>query len=200
MSTLALAIQTIPDIETGRRLHNIGDLSDIGVAKAMFHLQQQRTGSEDLPLYLQKIISIAIAYETDGKLQVEVLADMIAPQQREKGLLQRYIKASQDKQQVTWQGNSYDFPILRYRALKQGIQLAECSNAALQVDLSQKFEPKILASATSLADISCLLDLPPVAKWSKADIWQAYLAQEYATIDQATKENAANIYRIYQAI
>jgi len=195
MSTLALAIQTIPDIETGRRLHNIENLSDLGVAKAMFHLQQQRTGSEELPLYLQQIISIAIAYESDGQLYTQVLERGNS----EYTLLQNYVNACKDKQQITWQGNRYDFPILRYRALKQAIQLPEYRDAAMQVDLSQQFFSDSIVSvstAASLADISCLLDLPPLARLSKTDIWQAYLAEDYAVIDNAAKADAANIYRI----
>jgi len=209
MATLALALQTIPDIETGRRLHNISNLSDLGVAKAMFHLQQQSTGLEDLPLYLQKIVSIALAYEIDGQLHTEVLtrnhnnatseANTLIRDQSEQGLLQHYVKATQDRQQITWQGSTCDFPILRYRALKQGIKWAECHDTALQVDLSQQFDPDTLA-VVSLADISCLLDLPPLTQLSKADIWQAYLAEEYVRIDNAAKAEAANIYRIYQAL
>jgi predicted PolB exonuclease-like 3'-5' exonuclease len=195
MSMLALAIQTIPDIETGRRLHNIENLSDLGVAKAMFHLQQQRTGSEELPLYLQQIVSIAIAYKIDGTLQTEVLKSSPS----ESVLLENYVQASLDKQQITWRGNCYDFPILRYRALKQGIKLVERHDARLQVDLSQQFISASEQSANtsaSLADISCLLDLPPLARLSKMDIWQAYLAQDYAVIDNAAQADAANIYRI----
>ena len=203
-STLALAIQTIPDIETGRRLHNIGNLSDLGVAKAMFHLQQQRTGSEDLPLYLQKIVSIAIAYERAGKLYIDPLPIdvLVDNHQHEQRLLQRYVNAVKGQQQITWQGSRYDFPILRYRALKQGIKLAEnrdINDTMLQVDLSLQFEPERDASA-SLADISCLLALPCLEKLNQAEIWQAYLAKDYTRIDNCTKAQAANIYRIHQAM
>lgn len=201
MSTLALAIQTIPDIETGRRLYNISGLSDEGVAKAMFHLQQQRTGSEALPLYLQKIVSIAIAEEIKGELHVELLADRNQDTNMdtmsEDMLLQHYVKAIKNKQQLTWQGANYDFPILRYRALKYGIKLSAL-NTAMQLDLSQQFEAN--TSVPSLSDMVCLLNLTPVSIFKSADIWQAYLTGEQAQIDSTTKQCAENIYRIYQAI
>lgn len=200
MSTLALAIQTIPDIETGRRLHNIDNLSDLGVAKAMFHLQQQHTGSEELPLYLQKIVSIALAYERDGKVYTETTSIDCMDIQTEQMLLQYYVDLVRDQRQITWQGNTHDFPILRYRALKQGVKLSAWNNSAMQIDLSQQFSSEVSASVANLAEISCLLDLPLLPQLSKTDIWQAYLAEDYKSIDAAAEASAKNIYRIYQAM
>ena len=44
MNTLVFDIETVPDIEGGRKLYGLGDLDASGVAKAMFHLRAQKTG------------------------------------------------------------------------------------------------------------------------------------------------------------
>ncbi|MEZ5449653.1 MAG: hypothetical protein R3E89_11930 [Thiolinea sp.] len=53
MNTLVFDIETIPDIEGGRRIYELGDELDAdGVAKAMFHLRFQKAGTEFLPHHL----------------------------------------------------------------------------------------------------------------------------------------------------
>ncbi|HWW81440.1 MAG TPA: hypothetical protein VNY82_17710, partial [Steroidobacteraceae bacterium] len=59
MNCLVFDIETIPDIALGRRLHDLGDLPDEQVAKAMFALRRQSTGSEFLPNEQQRIVAIS---------------------------------------------------------------------------------------------------------------------------------------------
>jgi hypothetical protein len=198
MSIIALAIKTIPDIETGRRLHRIDNLSDTGVAKAMFHLQQQHTGSENLPLYLQKIVSIAIASKVEGKIQLTHVGDHDVTNEpiSEKILLQAYITQLQHHPQlVTWQGTCYEFPILRYRALKQALTLPH----ATLLDLSQTLEPATqTCHLPSLTEIALLLDLPSIMPLNMEQTWQTWLAGDYNTIKQATMAEAKTVYCIQQ--
>ena len=46
MNRLVFDIETVPDVELGRRTLNLEDLSDAQVAKAMYTLQRQRSGGE----------------------------------------------------------------------------------------------------------------------------------------------------------
>ncbi len=52
MNVLAFDIETIPDVETGRRLHDLAGLSDGDVARALAMKRREQTGdSEFLPRY-----------------------------------------------------------------------------------------------------------------------------------------------------
>ena len=51
MHCFSFDIETIPDIEFGRKYFELGDLADDKVATAMTFKRQQETGSEFLPLH-----------------------------------------------------------------------------------------------------------------------------------------------------
>ena len=191
MSIITLAIKTIPDIATGRRLYDIDNLSDTGVVKAMLHLQQQNTGNEELPLYLQRIVSIALISNVEGTVQTFSLKE-----EGEAALLQAYIAQIQqydDAQLVTWHGLCHEFPILRYRALKYGLTLPNIS----QIDLSHTLDAHS-KHPPSLAEISLLLHLPPLSAFTMEQTWQAWLENKHTRIHQAAIYEAENIYRIQE--
>ena len=66
MNTLVFDIETIPDIEGGRKLYDLGDLDVDGVAKAMFHLRFQKNGTEFLAHHLQRIVAISVTFRGRG--------------------------------------------------------------------------------------------------------------------------------------
>ena len=53
MHCFSFDIETIPDVEFGRRMWDLGGLPDDEVATAMTFMRQQQTGSEFLPLHQQ---------------------------------------------------------------------------------------------------------------------------------------------------
>ena len=62
MNVLVFDIETIPDIDGGQKIYDLQGLDDSSTAKAMFHLRQQKTGRDFLPLHLQKIAAISVVY------------------------------------------------------------------------------------------------------------------------------------------
>ena len=54
MHCFSFDIETIPDLEFGRRMWQLDDLSDADVGRAMFFKQLQKTGNEFLPLHLPR--------------------------------------------------------------------------------------------------------------------------------------------------
>ena len=114
-------IETIPDVESGRKLYDLHDLSDGDVAKAMFHLRQQETGSEFLPLYLHRICAISVVLRHQDKLKVWSLG---GPDCGEAELVQGFFDGV-DKftpTLVSWNGGGFDLPVLHYRSLLHGVQ------------------------------------------------------------------------------
>ncbi len=55
-NVLVFDIETVPDVETGRRLFNLKDLSDEDVALAMRALRAQKTGKTDFLSHFQHIL------------------------------------------------------------------------------------------------------------------------------------------------
>ena len=191
MQSVAIAIKTIPDIEAGRRLYKIQELSDEGVAKAMFHLHQQKSGSENLPHYLQRIIMIAVCSKVEGELKTQILS---VQDLSEKVLLENYVSVTQGKRQLTWNGNDFEFPVLRYRALKQGVALGDLSH---QLDLSCELSPNNTNTSPDLYEMSCFLKLPELQKDNANSIWNAWQNNEMGVIQDSVRRDAENIYQIF---
>ena len=61
MHCFSFDIETIPDVELGRRLWGLDDLSDADVGTAMGFLRQQKTGSDFMPLHMHRVVAISVA-------------------------------------------------------------------------------------------------------------------------------------------
>ena len=63
-SVFAFDIETVPDVEFGRRLHGLEGLSDKQVGYVMQTRQREQTGSEFLSLEQQRVVAISVAMRT----------------------------------------------------------------------------------------------------------------------------------------
>jgi hypothetical protein len=120
MTVLVFDIETVPDLEAGRKLYDLEGLSDAETAQAMFALRRQKTGRDFLPHYLQKIVAISLVMEKNAHLKVWSLGDESS---NEAELIERFFTGL-DKHTpnlVSWNGSGFDLPVLHYRALKHGI-------------------------------------------------------------------------------
>ena len=60
MNLFVFDIETVPDVESGRRLYGLDGLDDRNATAAMFHLRAQKTGgSEFLYHHLHRIVAIS---------------------------------------------------------------------------------------------------------------------------------------------
>ena len=87
MNTLVFDIETVPDVDLGRRLYDLDGLADAQVAKAMFALRRQHTGGDFLPLEQQRVVAIACALRSREGFSVWSLGQ---PQDPENELVQRF--------------------------------------------------------------------------------------------------------------
>ena len=60
MKQIVFDIETIPDLDFGKKFLNLEGLNDEDIGKSMFFQQQQKTGIEFLPYDLHQIIAISI--------------------------------------------------------------------------------------------------------------------------------------------
>jgi len=123
MHCFSFDIETVPDVEFGRRMWNLENLSDEDVATAMTCMRQQQTGSDFLPLHQHRIVAISVALRTGDSFRVWSLGD----EDSDEGELVRRFFDGIDRYTpdlVSWNGSGFDLPVLHYRALKHGIQAA----------------------------------------------------------------------------
>ena len=87
----------------------------------MQHLQFQKSGSEFMPLHLQKIVAISVVFEKHDQLKVWSLGNKDSD---EKEIIQRFFEGLEQHTPtlVSWNGGGFDLPVLNYRALLHGVQ------------------------------------------------------------------------------
>jgi hypothetical protein len=85
VNTLVFDIETVPDVELGRKLHELGDLSDADVAEVMFTKQRQLRGRDFLPPPQQRIVAISAVMRSRDGIKIFSLGDEQSPE-RELGL------------------------------------------------------------------------------------------------------------------
>ena len=84
---LVFDIETIPDVELGRRLPGLADLEDAAVAEAMFARRTEETGSSFLPYEQHRVVAISATLRTGDELQVWSVGN---PESPEDELLRRF--------------------------------------------------------------------------------------------------------------
>ena len=75
MNVFVFDIETVPDVEGGRRLYDLEGLDDSEVANIMFHKRRQETGNDFLRLPVQKIVAISVVLRSQDRLAVWSLGD-----------------------------------------------------------------------------------------------------------------------------
>src|SRR5215469_4809860 len=110
MNVLAFDIETIPDLEGGRRLYGLEGLSDEDVGRAMLQKRRQETGgSEFLPLHLHRVAAISITMRNQDGFKVWTLG---TPESGEAELVTRFYEGIEKftPELVSWNGSGFDLP------------------------------------------------------------------------------------------
>ena len=121
MNVFVFDIETIPDVAGGRRVFDLGGLSDKDAANAMFNLRRQENGTEFLRLHLHRIVAISAVFRSGDKIAVWSLGDEHAD---EKEILIRFFDILDrfSPTLVSWNGGGFDLPVIHYRAMLHGVQ------------------------------------------------------------------------------
>lgn len=213
MTILVFDIETIPDVEAGRRLYQLDDLSDEDTAKAMFALRRAKVGHDFLPHYLQKVAAISLVLANASQLKVWSLGDELST---EPELIQRFFSGI-DKHTptlVSWNGSGFDLPVLHYRALlhrisaptywevgenQQGFRwnnyLSRFHYRHMDLmDLIAAYQNKAFAP---LDDIATLLGFPGKMGMHGDKVWEHYLAGDIQGIRDYCETDVLNTYGVY---
>ena len=141
MNVLVFDIETVPDVDAGRRLYKLEGLADQDVAKVMFHKRREQTGDSDfLRHHLHRVVAISAVLRRDvqgstsaaGGRKPGAAADSVNVwslgelASDEADLIRRFYDGIEKYMPtlVSWNGSGFDLPVLHYRALRHGIDAA----------------------------------------------------------------------------
>lgn len=213
MNCFSFDIETVPDVEFGRRLWQLDDLPDKDVGSAMACMRQQATGSEFLPLHQHRIVAISVALRTGDTFRVWSLGDRDSG---EAELVRRFFDGLERylPDLVSWNGGGFDLPVLQYRALKHGIQAPRYwdtgdTDRAFRynnylgrfhwrhldlMDVLSGYQPRARAS---LDQIAVMLGFPGKLGMSGDKVWQCWLDGGIDLIRNYCETDVLNTYLIY---
>lgn len=213
MHCFSFDIETVPDVEFGRRMWDLDGLSDEDVGTAMTFRQQQKTGSDFLPLHQHRIVAISVALRTKDTFRVWSLGEEDSD---EAELVQRFF-AGIDRYTpdlVSWNGSGFDLPVLHYRALKHGVQAArywEIGDSDREfrfnnyqsrfhwrhVDLMDVLAGFQMRGRASLDQMAVLLGYPGKLGMSGDKVWDRYLAGGIRDIRDYCETDVINTWLVY---
>ena len=214
MSTFVFDIETVPDVEAGRRLYDIEDLDDKNVGKVMFHKRAAETGgSEFLRHHLQRIVAISVVLQTPERLKVWSLGDADSP---EKALLQRFFDGIEryTPTLVSWNGSGFDLPVIHYRSLLHGVVAPRYWDNGAEdrdfkwnnylsryhwrhvdlMDVLANFNNRAFAK---LDEIAVMLGFPGKLGMSGDKVWEKWLAGGIREIRDYCETDVLNTWLIY---
>ena len=213
MSIFVFDIETVPDIEAGKRLYALDGLSDKEIADVMFHKRRQETGNEFLRLHLHRVVAISVVMWASDKFQVWSLGDIDAT---EKEIITRFFDGLDrfTPTLVSWNGGGFDLPVLHYRSLLHGIQAPRYWETGDDdnsfrwnnylsryhyrhtdlMDVLAGYQPRANAP---LDEIATMLGFPGKMGMSGARVWDSYVAGELGQIRDYCETDVLNTYLVY---
>ena len=214
MNILVFDIETIPDVDTGRRLFGLEGLNDRDTGEALFAMRRQQTGgNEFLRHHLHRVVAISVVLHTKEKLSVWSLGDKDSTEQE---ILQRFFEGIERYTPllVSWNGRGFDLPVLHYRALLHGIsaprywetggedQSFKWNNYLNRfherhtdlMDVLSGYEGRAVAPLT---EIATLCGFPGKMGMGGDKVWDHYLAGDLESIRNYCETDVLNTWLIY---
>ncbi len=213
MHCFSFDIETIPDVEFGRRMWNLDELGDEDVATAMIFMRQQASGSDFLPLHQHRIVAISVALRTGDNFKIWSLGD---EDDDEAELVRRFFDGIEryTPDLVSWNGSGFDLPVLHYRAMKHGIQAPrywEIGDSDREfryrnylsrfhwrhIDLMDVLAGFQNRGRASLDQTAVLLGFPGKLGMSGDKVWETYCQGEIAKIRHYCETDVLNTWLIF---
>jgi 3'-5' exonuclease len=210
---LVFDLETVPDIDGARRLHDFEGLSDQEVAEALFALRRIRTGSEFLAHPLHRIISIGVLYQGGDQIKLSAFG---RESEDEAELLRQFFDVIEKRTPtlVSWNGGGFDLPVLHYRALLHGVSAPRYWDQGdddrsfrynnylsrfhwRHIDLMDVLAAYQMRAAAGLDMIASLLGLPGKLGMDGSKVWPAWRDGDRASIHDYVEHDVLNTYLVY---
>ena len=213
-NTMVFDIETVPDVESGRKIFDLQGLNDEDTAKAMAHMQVQKTGSDFLPLHLQRIVAISVVLRTgDSGVKVWTLGDESAT---EAEIIKRFFDGIErfTPTIVSWNGSGFDLPVLHYRSMLHGVAAPRYWEMG-EEDTSFRFNNYInrfqwrhtdlmdvlagyqMRGRAPLDQIATMMGFPGKMGMSGDKVWGTFLKGDLAAIRDYCETDVLNTWLVY---
>ena len=213
MNVMVFDIETVPDVESGRRLNAFDGLNDAEIAEALFAQRRLKTGSDFLPHYLHRICAISVVFRSRDTFKVWSLGEL---ESDEKELVQRFFDGIDryTPTLVSWNGGGFDLPVLHYRALKHAIaapryweigqddQSFRYNNYLSRfhwrhTDLMDALSGYQARAVAPLDQVATMLGFPGKMGMSGAKVWDHYQQGDLKGIRDYCETDVLNTYLVY---
>ena len=213
MNQLVFDIETVPDVDYGRRALGLEGLGDAEVATAMMALRRQRTGNDFLPLEQQRVVAIACLLRRGDTLKLWSLGDADSG---EAELLERFFDGIErfTPDLVSWNGSGFDLPVMHYRCMLHGVRAARYwetgdEDTAFRynnylsrfhwrhidlMDVLSGFQPR---GGAKLDHVAAMLGFPGKLGMSGDKVWKRWLEGGIDDIRNYCETDVLNTYLVY---
>lgn len=214
MNTLVFDIETVPDVELGRRIYDLEGLDDDAVAKVMFFKQKQARQTDFLPIVQHRIVVISVVLRTRDGLKLFSLGGRDGASEEQ--IVQRFFDGLERyaPELVSWNGSGFDLPVLHYRSLRYGVDASRYWETGdvdrefrynnylsrfhwRHLDLMDVLAGYQLGGRASLEHVAQLLGLPGKLGMSGDRVWDYYLEGRVAEIADYCETDVLNTYLVY---
>lgn len=220
---LVFDIETIPDVDGLRRLHDHpASMSDAEVAEHAFAARREKNGSDFLPHYLQRVAAISCVLrrtQRDGSAVFHV-GSLGTLEDGEATLIQKFYEliARYSPQLVSWNGGGFDLPVLHYRGLVHGVaaprywEMGEGRDEDSRdfkwnnyisryhmrhldlMDLLAMYQPR---ASAPLDDLAKLCGFPGKMGMDGSMVWRAFQDRKLGEIRDYCETDVVNTYLMY---
>lgn len=135
---LVFDIETIPDVDTGRRLYpTLKDLHDADALSALTALRQAEAGTDFMRLPLHKIACLSFLWFDGTNFHLKSLS---LESMSEQDILATFLRAFEKKPVlVSWNGAGFDLPVIMYRAMHHRLSAPALFNPAQKPDYLYRY-------------------------------------------------------------
>ena len=211
---LVFDLETVPDVDGLRRLRgHPASMPDAEVAEAAFAARREKTGSDFLPLHLQRIVAIGCLFRDADGLRVRCLGQ---PGDPESKLVQDFFRIVEryTPQLVSWNGSGFDLQVLHYRGLVHGVQAPRYWDQgeddrefrfnnylsryhARHLDLMDLLALYNGRANAPLDELAKLCGFPGKLGMDGSQVWPAFLAGRIGEIRDYCETDVANTWLMY---
>lgn len=135
---LVFDIETIPDIQTGKRLYpELADLGDDDALTALIALRHAESGTEFMRLPLHKIACLSFLWFDGTTFHLKSLT---LQTMSEKEILVNFLRAFDKKPVlVSWNGLAFDLPVLMHRSMHHQLSAPALFGSAQKFGYSYRY-------------------------------------------------------------
>lgn len=217
MNVLVFDIETVPDVDGGRRLYDLHGLSDADAVRAMQALRRQQTGGSEFPRHhLHRVVAISVLFRHPRLEEGIKVWSLGEPDSSEAEIIQHFFDglARYTPTLVSWNGSGFDLPVLNYRGLIHGAVAGRYWEEGdgdrefrfnnylnrfhkRHTDLMDVLSGYQGGAFAPLNEIAALVGLPGKMGMDGSQVLEAWLAGEIQGIRDYCETDVVNTFGVY---